>query len=44
MGQGFLANRCLFGWLSAEQYLDGVIAAFGSSGCHLSHAQPVDAY
>ena len=44
MGQGFLTNRTLFGWLTPEEYLDGITAAFGSSGCHLSHAQPVDAY
>jgi AcrR family transcriptional regulator len=44
MGQGFLANRTLFGWMSAEEYLDGVTAAFGSAqGCHLSQAQQVDA-
>jgi TetR/AcrR family transcriptional regulator, transcriptional repressor of aconitase len=43
MGQGFLANRTLFGWMSAEEYLDGVIAAFGSvTGCRLSDAEPID--
>ena len=31
MGQGFLANRSLFGWMSAEQYLDTVALALGSS-------------
>jgi AcrR family transcriptional regulator len=43
MGQGFLANRTLFGWLSAEEYLEGVTAAFGPmvGGC-LPPAEPVD--
>ena len=31
MCQGFLANRCLLGWMSAEDYLDTVALALGSS-------------
>lgn len=29
MAQGFMANRCLFNWLSPEDYLAGISAAFG---------------
>jgi AcrR family transcriptional regulator len=29
MSQGFLANRCLFGWLDAEQFLDIATHALG---------------
>ena len=36
MGQGFLANRSLFGWMSAEQYLDAVLAAFGPASLGVS--------
>lgn len=32
IGQGFLANRGLFGWLEAEEYLDAVVLAFGRDG------------
>jgi AcrR family transcriptional regulator len=31
MGQGFLANRCLLGWMSAEDYLETVTVALGST-------------
>ena len=45
MGQGFLANRTLFGWLSAEEYLEGVTAAFGSTtACRVPDAEPVDTH
>ncbi|GAA3631686.1 TetR/AcrR family transcriptional regulator [Microlunatus ginsengisoli] len=30
MCQGFLANRCLLGWMSAEEYLDAVTTALGA--------------
>ena len=36
MGQGFLANRGLFGWMGAEQYLDAVLAAFGPASLGVS--------
>jgi TetR/AcrR family transcriptional regulator, transcriptional repressor of aconitase len=29
IGQGFLANRELFGWMDAEEYLEAVAVAFG---------------
>ena len=42
IGQGFLANRGLFGWLDAEEYLETVAFALGSGNpsCHdrLTHA------
>lgn len=31
MSQGFLANRCLFGWLDAEQYLSTAQQAFAAT-------------
>jgi hypothetical protein len=31
MCQGFLANRCLLGWLSAEEYLEAVTTALGEA-------------
>jgi AcrR family transcriptional regulator len=31
MCQGFLANRCLLGWLSAEEYLEAITTALGEA-------------
>lgn len=31
MGQGYLANRCLFGWLSTEDYRTTAVRALGGS-------------
>ena len=31
MGQGYLANRCLLGWMSADDYLETVTVALGSA-------------
>ncbi len=28
MSQGFLANRCLFGWLDADEFLETAALAF----------------
>jgi AcrR family transcriptional regulator len=41
MGQGFLANRCLFGWLDADDYLATATAALGAGQILSSHSANV---